>query len=270
MTSRGDAIVRIDGGSSTLWGRRDRGAWDVRIDVHDTELCDDGLDEAEWARRCAANPRLFNGPMLSAERIDPEAGTISARRGWYKQLVLGMPGVRLLAVMGVVVARRERGELCTLIGKRSHNTRLYGGRWELAPAGGLDPVPERRVTRAMMLRQLAEETREELGIEAKARSADVIALVQNGESRSVDVVVRVEPEASVEALRARLPDRASWEYERLLWLPLSRADGFVARRRGRMTPQSRVVFEYLGWTGRSSTAAWPITRSAGPTRSRGL
>lgn len=249
MTTRGDAIIRIDGGSSTLWGRHDRGAWDVRIELGDSPLEDECLDEAEWARRCAANPRLFNGPMLSAERINPEAGTIVARRAWYKQLVLGVPDVRLLAVMGVVVARRERGDLCTLIGKRSHNTRLYGGRWELAPAGGLDPVPERRMTRAMILQQLAEETREELGVKAKARSADVVALVQNGESRSVDVVVRIEPEASVETLRARLPERASWEYDRLTWLPLAQAGGFIARQRTRMTPQSRVVFEYLGWTG---------------------
>lgn len=247
MTTPSDAIIRIDGGSSTLWGRYDRAAWDVRIDVGDDELQDDTLDEAEWARRCEANPRLFNGPMLSVDRFDPEAGTVRARRAWYKQLVLDSPGIQLLAVIGVVVARREGGGVCTLMGRRGRQTRLYGRRWELAPAGGVDPIEGPSVTRDMVMAQLAEEMREEVGIEAQARHADIVAMVHNQESRSLDLVALIEPEETVEALRARAFREATWEYERLLWLPIRAASRFVATHGEQLTPQSRVIFEYLGW-----------------------
>lgn len=247
MTTPGDAIIRVDGGTSTLWGRHDRGRWDIRIDVDHAELRDDTLDEAEWTRRCEANPRLFNGPMLSVDRFDPEAGTIAARRAWYKQLVLNARGVQLLAVIGVVVARREGGGVCTLLGRRGRQTRLYGRRWELAPAGGVDPVEGPRVTRDMVMAQLAEEMREEVGIEARARHADIVAIVHNEESRSVDLVALIEPEETVEALRARAFREATWEHERLLWLPIRAASRFVSTHREQITPQSRVIFDYLGW-----------------------
>lgn len=241
-----DALVTIEHAGSTLWGRRDRGAWDVRIDVDDREHTDQTLDETEWQRRCAENPRLFNGPMLSVHRFDPASGRITARRARYKQLVLGSAGIELLAVIGVVVARREAGGVCVLMGRRGRQTRLYGGWWELAPAGGLDPTDARRITRDDVLAQLAAEMREEVGLSARAARANIIAAVRNTHARSLDVITLIEPEETVESLRSR-GHTPTWEYERMLWLPIRAASRFVSTHGDHITPQTRVVFEYLGW-----------------------
>ena len=59
----------------------------------------------EWARLCARNPRLFDGPVLSVLNFDQESNVIHCRRDGYRRLCVQpavATGVRLLSVTGVL------------------------------------------------------------------------------------------------------------------------------------------------------------------------
>lgn len=245
------ALERHEHRGTVLWGRRDRAELSLRIHLEPGPPADDAdARTAEaWDRFTAENPRLFNGPILGLSALDLDTGTLRARRETFRRFMTG-EGVELLAVIGVVVARREGGGVCALMGRRGRQTRMYGRRWELAPAGGIDPPHDadaRTIEREALLAQLAEEMREEVGLTARVRSARLVAAVRNPEARSLDLVVLIEPEDSVEALRARAREQ-TWEYERMLWLPVRRAEHFVRTHGEEMTPQTRVLLRYLGWS----------------------
>ena len=64
--------------------------------------------DAAWALLCAANPRLFDGPILSVTRSEPARAVIRCRRDSYRRLAV-RPTVptytSLLSVSGVLRRR---------------------------------------------------------------------------------------------------------------------------------------------------------------------
>ncbi len=154
--------------------------------------------ECRWTVARAANPRLRDGEVLSVLAIDAAGGTISATRSSYKRLVVQDGtldlGVRMLGVKGLIVGQDHKGEEHVLMARRGMGTRVYGGMWEIAPAGGVGVPPpgvEELGTDALR-RALAEEAAEELGITLDASGAMPVAVVEDAVARSVEVIVRLE------------------------------------------------------------------------------
>ncbi|MFN0012032.1 MAG: hypothetical protein ACKVS8_10355 [Phycisphaerales bacterium] len=212
--------------------------------------------ERRWSAARAANPRLRDGDVLSVMAIDAAAGIISAARSSYKRLVAQDEtldlGVRMLGVKGLIVGRDAAGDEHVLIARRGMETRVYGGMWEIAPAGGVQ-VPPRGVEAlgTDALRQtLAEEAAEELGVTLDASGARPVAVVEDAVARSVDVIVRLEWPGVVEP-RATVCRAAEeeWEYIDAAWLARRDARAFDAHAAGEIVGPMRVVMRWMGWTG---------------------
>ena len=198
--------------------------------------------ERRWAELLSENPRHFDGPILAIERFDPSSNTIHARRDGYKRLAVQPEvetGVRILSVTGFITAPDERSRPCVLLAQRSSATRIYGGLWELAPSGGIDPPPS--ATGSLDLdhvrTQLASELEEELGIKPSVSTARPIALCVDGPGHSVDVVMRVDSGTPTGALGVSIRD--SWEYTGVRWLALNEAPTFAREHADELIPSTR-------------------------------
>jgi len=210
------------------------------------ELAD--ATERRWAELLAENPRHFDGPILAIERFDPATNTIHARRDGYKRLAVQPQvetGVRILSVTGFITALDERSRPCVLLAQRSNATRIYGGLWELAPSGGIDPP--RSATGLLDLdhvrTQLASELKEELGTEPDVSTAHPIALCVDGPGHSVDVVVRVDTGLPIDAPGVSIRD--SWEYTGVHWLELTEAPAFAREHADELIPSTREMLRSL-------------------------
>jgi len=150
--------------------RIDGGRGDIRVTItRERPPAPTAAVEAEWARRVALNPMLHDGGVLSVLGFDAETNAIAARRDTYKRLAVQprVPtGVRLLAVTAVLRAVDAAGASYALLGRRSHRTRIYGGRWELGPSGGvgLPPPAVEQMGLSELCEHLIEEVREEAGL----------------------------------------------------------------------------------------------------------
>ncbi len=222
-------------------------------------------EEIAWAALCAANGRLYNGPLLSVVRVEapPQTGAacvITCRREWFKRLAIAdvVPtGVHLLAVSGMLVARDDAGAQHVLLGRRSSQTRVYGGMWELAPSGGIEPPPTQRpgagiIDRTHVLRVLQAEAREELSMELDVSATRFVALVHDERAHSDDLIVRVDLPAKIDPRWAPCPPRTApgadaWEYVDAAWLPVAQAAGFAAEHTDAIIPPTRAVMRLLGW-----------------------
>lgn len=212
---------------------------------------------------CAENDRLFDGWFLSVEHWSPPEptaariggmrasafGVFTCRVERYRRLAVARfvpecADVRLLALTGVVTARDREGVEHVLMGLRAAKTRMYGGLWEFAPAGGVDPPGEGQTFDALLLRRvLVRELEEEVGLPAEALGAcDPVMVVLNEEARSYDVVMRTKLVVGLEEARRRITG-GSWEYERVEWVPVADVNNFV--RDHQLVPQGREMVQVL-------------------------
>lgn len=201
----------------------------------------------EWQRRCGENADLRNEAVLSVVSLDAEAGEIVARRDNYQRLVVQprvATGVRLLAVTGVLVTRLADGNSALLLGRRAHATRMYGGMWELGPAGGVHvpPLSVTELSERALADALADEVEEEIGLRISGGRA--VAVVRNHPARSDDVVMRVE----VETVNGRPPEvkPANWEYLETAWVGMPEIKAFEREHAGKIIPAARAIFAFLG------------------------
>ncbi|MEO0482803.1 MAG: NUDIX domain-containing protein [Planctomycetota bacterium] len=215
--------------------------------------------DAAWDAMRRSNPRLHDAVFLSAIAIDADAGAIRCVPDRYRRLAtLGADGIDtpeptpvLTSVIGLLVATDEAGEPHTLIGRRAADTRLFGGQWESAPAGGLDPdlaSEEHTLSAAHLLEQIRRELTEETGLtlHMPVLESRTVCVVWTPEARSYDIAVLVVPSERIEAIHPAEHAR-SWEYDDVQWLPLGGIKSFDRVHGPEMTPQLRVVWRVMGW-----------------------
>jgi hypothetical protein len=203
-----------------------------------------------WAREAARNPRLFDGPILSAVEIDAAAGHLRCRRATYREL-LAHPvvdtGVMQVSVTGVATTPDARGRESVLLARRSPQTRIYGSMWELAPSGGLDPPPRATSDADDLMSgqaawdQLMAEVEEELGLDPAALApGDPLCLCADPVARSIDIVLPVR-------LPAPAAPAHAWEYLEARWIPRDDLPGFVSGHAADIIAPTRALLGWLGW-----------------------
>jgi hypothetical protein len=203
--------------------------------------------EARWAELCAENPRYFDGPVLSVVTFDPEANEVLCRRDRYMRLAVQpqvATGVQQLAVTAVLTASDAMGRKHVLLGRRSPQTRIYGGMWELGPSGGVAPPPLNvdELPEDALLSHLADEVSEEVGLEL--RGGRGVAMVRDHVAHSDDVCIECDL-GPLEALGASGP--ANWEYTETVWLPVDAVAQFDEGNAGEIIAPTRAVLRILGW-----------------------
>lgn len=211
-----------------------------------------------WARRRDANPRLFNGPVLAwaDNPLAFDGTTIRARRDEYRRLTVQpdvATGVMQLSVTGLIVAPDRTGTPHLCIARRAHDTRIYGGMWELAPSGGVDPPPagDRSLDARDLFTQLLLELTEELGLPVEPDPGTPVCVVTDPIAMSADVVIRVDIVRPVEDLIAHAEGDAHtsrWEYDAVRWIALDELGRFVrAAGPDACIPPMLDVLAFLGW-----------------------
>lgn len=207
--------------------------------------------EARWRELCIENPRHFDGPILSVVTFDVDGGEVLCRRDRYSRLAVQprvMTGVQQLSVTAVLMARDGAGRRYVLLGRRSPQTRIYGGMWELGPSGGVAPPPANveEVSAGALLSHLADEVSEEVGLEFDASRARAVAFVRDHVAHSDDVCIECDLGA-IEALGRSGP--ANWEYTETVWLPVDAVAQFDEGNAGVIIAPTRALFRVLGWVG---------------------
>ncbi len=231
-----------------IWSVQPMSEGDLRVEVEEgTEAGEDERVERAWAALCAANPRLHDGPILSMTSFDPVAGRIGCRRDSYKRLSVQdavETGVVLLSVSAIVTVPDGHGREHVLLGRRSESTRIYGGMWELAPAGGLDGGVTGPVPGARLIGQLAEELREECGITEPIGAARPEAFCRDERACSFNIVYRVRLAGPLGALRYGV---RHWDCDEALWLPVSIVRDFVRQNGEKIIAPTRALLRLMEW-----------------------
>lgn len=235
--------------------------WPVDASVH-VEVARDGVPEAatpdspvgrEWARLRAANPRLFDGTLLSVRGFDVTSRQILAKRERYQRLAVqpvAQTGVRLLAVTALLI-QGDGADARVLLGRRGDHVRMYPGMWEIGPSGGVDspPLSVDRLDVDHLRSHLADEIAEELGpgafdvLGAAVDSAHPVALTRDHAARSDDVCFVVRADGR---LNTHDPN---WEYSDVRWLTLKDAAAFNTSQPEAIIPPTRSLMRFLGWVG---------------------
>jgi 8-oxo-dGTP pyrophosphatase MutT (NUDIX family) len=112
------------------------------------------------------------------------------------------------------------------MGLRGAQTRMYGGLWEFAPAGGVDvPAPGVSLDDALLEAVMRQELEEEVGLDGRLLESITPRLVAfNREACSYDIALFAEIKDGIDALRDHAAHR-TWEYERVEWVPIEHLDG---------------------------------------------
>jgi 8-oxo-dGTP pyrophosphatase MutT (NUDIX family) len=204
--------------------------------------------DAAWAKLLAANPRYFDGPMLSVLHIDRETCTIHTRRDRFSRLAVQPPlntGVRICSVTAVLTARDGAGSLHVLLGKRSPQTRIYADMWELGPSGGLSVPPPAlsELDQAAIFSHLQDEVSEEVGLHIATGTA--WGITRDDIAKSDDIVFICDC-GDLLAARAHT-SAANWEYTAVQWLATRDVADFDAKHAEAIIGPTRALFRALEW-----------------------
>jgi hypothetical protein len=206
-----------------------------------------GAVQARWDQLCAEYPRYFDGPILSVVTFDPDACEVLARRDRYLRLAVQpqvATGVQQLSVTGILTAHDASGRKHVLLGRRAPQTRIYGGMWELGPSGGVPapPAGAEELGREWLMRHLADEVSEEVGLEL--RGGHAAAFARDHFAHSDDVNIECDLGLLEDVPRAQ---PANWEYTEVRWLPIDMVAHFDANNAAAIIRTTRAVFRVLGW-----------------------
>ncbi|MBL8765201.1 MAG: hypothetical protein JNM07_13125 [Phycisphaerae bacterium] len=184
--------------------------------------------ERVWRDAVAANPRLHDAPIVVVAGAD-RSGLVRCRAGSYRAFVVsglladegGAGGSTLVEALGVTgcVRRTAAGVRSILLGRRGRGTRIYGGMWETAPRGGVEP-PGRGECLGMTLlvEQLRRELREEVGDLPGDMRATPIALVRDHVAHTLDVVFDLDAGDVPAGAAGDTIARRGWEYSDVRWV----------------------------------------------------
>ncbi len=212
-----------------------------------------------WAELRQASPRLFDGPIVLTDTGAAVLGAapldkLPARRATYKTLAtaadVGMT-VRALGVQALVLARDAAGVEHILLGRRSSEVRKYPGLWENAPSGSVPPPPaaEQSVSLPHLARTLIAEGIEELGLSLSAVDMTCIALLDDAEAASLDVVLRVNLPHPINPKSLPCPATdGRWEYADAAWVPVAQLKGWVESNAHAISPPALAVLPCMGGT----------------------
>lgn len=205
--------------------------------------------QAAWNDAARQNPRLFDGPILAVQTVDPASNTIRATPERFAHVVCSRDWTTLtttiLSVTGIIEANRG-GQPCILVARRGPSTRSYPGMWEFAPAGGLHPVANTSVLGLNhVLRTLRAELLEEVGIDVPLQNVQPIAVVADPTARSMDIAVRAQLPG--EAPKPRIQGEHAWECSEATWVPISEVARFLLSAPGGAIEPTVALARWLGW-----------------------
>lgn len=171
---------------------------------------------AHWHVMQSANPRLFDGPLLTLRTLDPQTGALSLQRDTYMPYAVQPDvdtGTISLGVTAVIACRQPSGAMAYLFGHRASRTHMYPNQWELGPSGALSPPDSDALTLAHIHGQLAAEIVEEIGVTVSLSPANTtpVCLALDPIARSMDIVMLI-------ALGHRPTLKANWEYQAVEWV----------------------------------------------------
>jgi len=213
--------------------------------------------EALWtAARARLGGALFNGRVFSADRIarDRVAGHFTEFRRIVAQVarpeLFAELALRPLAVNGVVRVRDG-----ILIGRRSLKTAYQAGKWQLPPAGSVDPGAADAGGNIDLAVQLLKELREEVGITATRTALGApICIVEHPGSHVLDIGIPVSVPldgAAALALHARLGDG---EYEPMRVVAEADFSALLAELGDTVVPPTAIFLSRLGVIGAAAGA----------------
>ncbi|MDF1808299.1 MAG: NUDIX domain-containing protein [Phycisphaerales bacterium] len=198
-----------------------------------------------WQELCDVNPRYFNGSMLSFDSFDPKSGVIQASVEEYKNHAVRDSvdvGISLLAVTAVLAAPdQDQNTTVFLLGRRSTQLHRYGGLWELGPSGGVDvPRFRRTLKQRHILKEVAREIKEEIGIRISTRPHGLRAIIHDHEAGSTDIVIAIVLE-EIPLLKM------NWEYSDTRWVTIDELYEWVQTSPEELIPTTvelaRILYE---------------------------
>jgi hypothetical protein len=218
--------------------------------------------ERLWeAARGRLGAALFNGRVFSADWITPHrvAGHFTEFRRIVAQVarpeLFAELGLRPLAVNGVIRLRDG-----ILIGRRSLRTAYQAGKWQLPPAGSVDPGAADREGKIDLATQLLKELGEEVGITADRSALGApICIVEHPGSHVLDIGIPVDVPldgTAALALHARLGDG---EYDPVRVIAEPECSAFLAGLGVDVVPPAWIFLSRLGVV----PAAGPVWRTLG-------
>ncbi|MEM9065412.1 MAG: hypothetical protein AAGB51_07980 [Planctomycetota bacterium] len=229
---------------------------ELRIELDPAPLPDPSPESQPiWEELIAENPRYFDAPILADAGFDGASSTQRARLERYSHLACGTgsPPVVTLAVTGALLATDGLGAQHVLLARRSHETRIYGGMWEIGPAGGMDPPPttEHLGSGALLdgrdaWRQLVLEIEEEVSLPISPDPGRIVGLVTDTLARSTDIVFRVPIVRPLEDLM-QAQGETNWEYTETRWVAVADIASFDSRYADEVIAPTRAMFRLLGW-----------------------
>jgi hypothetical protein len=215
-----------------------------------------------WARMQRDHPRLFDGPILAVVDLDHGRTRLTLRLDSYKRLAAQTlsgidTGVEQASITGMLVTHDAQGRDRVLLARRSLQTRIYGGMWEIGPSGGVDPPNEPlskgdlALSREMILGQLHTEMEEELGESPVVESIEFIGLCRDPHAHSLDIValVRCQSPSENAALVDQHMDNVKhdhWEYSETCWAKRADLESWDHAQRP-MIPTTLATLRWLGW-----------------------
>lgn len=198
---------------------------------------------AAWEGLCRANPRYFNGRILSFESYDRGTGVAVARDEEYRAHAVKRTvdlGLSFFGITGVLCVRDAGGADRYMLARRGDSVHDYPGRWEFGPCGGIDPPASGdTLTPDDLAGELRREAGEELGIGLEGAELTHLALVHDRPAiGSTDLMVRCR--------LAALPETASnWEVSGTRWVTLGELQAWAARSPGDIIPTTRALAAWL-------------------------
>jgi hypothetical protein len=206
-----------------------------------------------WEKLSAANPRLFDGPILASLNIDAGSGEILARRDSYARLAVQpevMTGVRLLSVTAVCLGKDAGGREHVYLGKRGDNVRIYPRMWEVGPSGGLDEPPQAldELDEEAVFSHLADEAMEEAGLFLPHGRCVAICRDHAASSDDIVFVCEFSEEIRPHEQGTTTGERQDhWEYSRGAWVPVDALSAWMTENAGQTIAATRALFRALGW-----------------------
>lgn len=182
--------------------------------------------------------------------MEPDESRIRVQRDEYKRLAVQPrvdTGVMQLGVTGVLEARDAADRPHVLLGLRSRQTRVFGGMWELAPSGGVDPPGLTQTSMEWMdlWRAFESERREEIGGVITPSPTPPAALYRDDAGSSLEVVFHVPIGTPVDTQAGEMRGAAAWEYDAVRWTPVDQLAAFG--RTEPVSPPTRKIWRALGW-----------------------